>query len=78
MKGDKLLLLWLAALLDEGLGDPANRWHPVAWLGIAIAKVESWIQGGDPRRDFWTGLGVWLGGLFSGRQCHKAACCSSG
>lgn len=64
MKGDKLLLLWLALLLDEGLGDPHNRWHPVAWLGFAIAKVESWIQGGEPRRDFWTGLGVWLGGSF--------------
>lgn len=27
----------LALLLDMLLGDPPNRWHPVAWMGTAIA-----------------------------------------
>ncbi|MCX8062493.1 MAG: adenosylcobinamide-phosphate synthase CbiB [Anaerolineales bacterium] len=61
MKWNRLLLPWLALLLDEGLGDPPNRWHPVAWLGSLIAKVEGWVRRGEPRRDFWSGLGVWLG-----------------
>ena len=26
-------MLGLALLLEWGLGDPANRWHPVAWFG---------------------------------------------
>ncbi len=30
----------LALALDLLLGDPPNRWHPVAWMGTAIAAAE--------------------------------------
>src|SRR5262245_21430113 len=29
----------LAMLLDLGLGDPPNRYHPVAWMGGAIGVI---------------------------------------
>ncbi|MEJ5200165.1 MAG: CobD/CbiB family cobalamin biosynthesis protein, partial [Anaerolineae bacterium] len=34
----------LAYLLDRALGDPPNRWHPVAWQGrfLAWAEAGSW------------------------------------
>lgn len=63
MSAKRIILPWLAVLLDEAYGDPPNRWHPVAWLGSAIARVEREMRHGDPERDFWTGLGVWLGGV---------------
>lgn len=63
MSAKRLILPWLAVLLDEAFGDPPNRWHPVAWLGSAIARVEPKVRHGDPRRDFGAGLGVWLGGV---------------
>ena len=63
MSAKRLILPWLAVLLDEAFGDPPNRWHPVAWLGSAIARVERAVRTGDPGRDFWAGLGVWLGGV---------------
>ncbi len=63
MNGKRFLLPWLSVLLDEVCGDPPNRWHPVAWLGSAIARVEQRVWHGEPRRDFWAGLGVWLGGV---------------
>lgn len=63
MKWNSVLTPWLALLFDEWLGDPPNRWHPVAWMGSAIAKVENRVRSGNPNRDFWSGLGVWLGGV---------------
>ncbi len=32
-----VLVLVLALLLDISFGEPANRWHPVAWLGKLIS-----------------------------------------
>ncbi len=32
-------------LLDRVLGDPPNRWHPVAWQGRFLAWAEGRIQG---------------------------------
>jgi adenosylcobinamide-phosphate synthase len=63
MSAKRLILPWLAVLLDEAFGDPPNRWHPVAWLGSAIARVERGVRTGDSGRDVWAGLGVWLGGV---------------
>jgi adenosylcobinamide-phosphate synthase len=34
-----VIALLLAVALDLGLGDPPNRWHPVAWMGQAIGAV---------------------------------------
>ncbi|PWH19089.1 MAG: cobalamin biosynthesis protein CobD [Anaerolineae bacterium] len=63
MNWKRLIVPWLAVWLDEVLGDPPNRWHPVAWLGSAIAMVERRVQRANPSRDFRVGLGVWLGGV---------------
>lgn len=35
----------LSWLLDRSLGDPPNRWHPVAWQGRFLA----WAEGGGQR-----------------------------
>jgi adenosylcobinamide-phosphate synthase len=29
-----------AMALDAVFGDPANRWHPVRWFGLAVSKLE--------------------------------------
>lgn len=34
----------LALVFDWALGDPPNRWHPVAWLGALIARVEARLR----------------------------------
>ncbi len=31
-----VLIIWLSLLADRVLGDPSNRYHPVAWLGRFI------------------------------------------
>ena len=33
----QVFVLWLALVFDQVLGDPPNRWHPVAWMGSTIA-----------------------------------------
>ena len=54
--------LVLALILDQVLGEPPNRLHPVAWMGTAIGMVQRWA----PRRGQWApllyGAGVVLGG----------------
>jgi len=37
----RALELGLALLLDEALGDPPDRWHPVAWFGSLAERVEA-------------------------------------
>jgi adenosylcobinamide-phosphate synthase len=39
----------LAYLLDRILGDPPNRWHPVAWQGRFLAWAEGRLQGSGIR-----------------------------
>ena len=34
-----LVALYLALLLDLALGDPPNRYHPVAWMGSLIMAM---------------------------------------
>jgi len=33
-------VLLAALLLDLLFGDPPNRWHPVAWMGSLIARLQ--------------------------------------
>ena len=47
-----LIPLLLALLLDLGLGDPPNRYHPVAWMGAAIGMMRR----AAPRRHHLLGL----------------------
>jgi adenosylcobinamide-phosphate synthase len=41
---------FLAFLFDWQLGDPANRWHPVAWQGRLLASAGRHLPAGDPAR----------------------------
>lgn len=35
----------LAVALDRAIGEPSNRWHPVAWFGRAVAPIDrSWAH----------------------------------
>ncbi len=48
-----ILIPLLAYLLDGFLGDPPNRWHPVAWQGQFLARVEHAAPRGDTVRFVW-------------------------
>lgn len=50
-----------ALLLDLLLGDPPNRWHPVAWMGAVIDRLRK----NAPARDklAYGGIVAWGGGL---------------
>lgn len=50
-----------ALLLDLLVGDPPNRWHPVAWMGSVIYRLR---QGAPAHGKFlYGGLIAWGGGL---------------
>ncbi len=58
---------WLAALalplawaLDACFGEPANRWHPVAWLGLALAPLGRWLCTLRPALAFGGGAVAWV------------------
>ena len=59
MNGRRKRVLCLALVLDLVLGDPPNRFHPVAWMGTGIAAARSYA----PRRGWLAqlGYGVLLG-----------------
>lgn len=44
------VVLLLAVALDLTLGDPPNRWHPVAWMGAALERGRRVLCAGSPRR----------------------------
>jgi adenosylcobinamide-phosphate synthase len=50
-----VLVLGLAVAFDLTLGDPPNRWHPVAWMGRALGVGRGWLCRGAP-------AGLLLGG----------------
>lgn len=47
---ERSLMVALALLLEAVLKEPADRWHPVAWLGGLIDKVEKLLRRGSPAR----------------------------
>lgn len=47
---ERCLVAAVALGLDAGLGDPKNRWHPVAWMGSAIAKLKPFAPQGKHAR----------------------------
>ena len=58
---------WLAALalplawgLDACFGEPADRWHPVAWLGGALAPLGRWLCTLRPALAFGGGAAAWV------------------
>jgi adenosylcobinamide-phosphate synthase len=61
VKDERCLVAAIALGLDAGLGDPENRYHPVAWMGTAIAKMRPLApEENAPRLGF--GAVVSLGG----------------
>lgn len=52
-------MLLAALLLDLLLGDPPNRWHPVAWMGTLIARLR---QAAPKRGKFAYGGLITFGG----------------
>lgn len=72
------LVLPLALALDLALGDPPNSWHPVAWMGAAIARLSSHAPRSSRVCSFLFGLGLAVGGattsaLLAHRLHHMAA-----
>ncbi|MEL6309354.1 MAG: adenosylcobinamide-phosphate synthase CbiB [Chloroflexota bacterium] len=51
-----------AVLLDLTVGDPPNRWHPVAWMGTVIY----WLRRHAPQHGkfVYGGLIAWSGAIF--------------
>lgn len=51
--------LLLAALIDRVLGEPRNRWHPVAWLGLGIAALGRRLPAGPAGAALLAGSAAW-------------------
>lgn len=51
--------LALAWALDLGFGEPPNRWHPVAWLGNALAPLGRWLPTLAPGPAWAAGALAW-------------------
>src|SRR5262245_66626496 len=54
----RVAVLLLAVALDLALGDPPNRWHPVAWIGALIVGGRRLAERVPPR--FLTAYGAAL------------------
>jgi adenosylcobinamide-phosphate synthase len=50
-----------AIVIDAAFGDPPNRWHPVAWLGVVIEAARRRLAHGSPIRLLATGALVTFG-----------------
>ncbi|MEM7798522.1 MAG: cobalamin biosynthesis protein, partial [Chloroflexota bacterium] len=57
-----LTTLLLAFLLDLTAGDPPNRWHPVAWMGALIGRLQKVAPTAGDAVPFTAGAGIALGG----------------
>jgi adenosylcobinamide-phosphate synthase len=51
----------LAILIDLAFGDPPNRAHPVAWMGLALAAGRRALGHGGPAALLLSGAGLTLG-----------------
>jgi adenosylcobinamide-phosphate synthase len=54
-------VLAVALALDLAVGDPPNRWHPVAWLGSVVAAARRRLARGSPLRLLVAGGAVTVG-----------------
>lgn len=59
-------MLALAVVLDQLIGDPAGRWHPVVLIGRSISRGEAWLLrlGHSSRRQQGAGA-VLVGGVLA-------------
>jgi adenosylcobinamide-phosphate synthase len=60
-----LIPLLLALLLDLVLGDPPNRFHPVAWMGTAIGLTRRVAPHGRCMLALLYGTGIAVGGVLA-------------
>lgn len=60
MIGRASFVLLLALALDLAVGDPPNRWHPVAWLGAALDRGRRLLARGSPAALFVAGAALTL------------------
>jgi len=68
------MILLTALLLEYFIGDPSNRWHPVAWFGHWASWCESFLYGNSRQAGVVTWLFVvgaafvllWLGHVLFG------------
>ena len=58
----KPLVLLMALAIDLALGDPPNRYHPVAWLGRLLAAGRRRLCRGSPAALLARGAALTLGG----------------
>lgn len=64
MRNRRAWVLLLAVFIDVALGDPPNRFHPVAWMGSLIAWMKRFRPHDAPMSEFAFGAGlVASGGL---------------
>jgi len=56
-----LAVLLLALAIDLALGDPPNRYHPVAWIGRLLGAGQRWLCHGSPARLLVSGALVTIG-----------------
>jgi len=56
-----VVVLALAVVIDLAVGDPPNRWHPVAWIGRALDRGRARLCHGAPARLFVAGGALTLG-----------------
>ena len=56
------LILALALALDLILGDPPNRFHPVAWMGRLITALKQRRPYGDHNQEYYFGVKILLFG----------------
>ncbi len=56
-------MFFLALLLDLLLGDPANRFHPTAWMGSLIAFLLRWRPRGNHLAELGYGVFILLAGV---------------
>lgn len=63
--------LYVAALLalgiDQWIGEPPPKYHPVVWIGNYLDRAGAWLQAstqvaGQDWRSFWRGAAAWIAG----------------
>jgi adenosylcobinamide-phosphate synthase len=62
---ETIVVAMLAVAIDVALGDPPNRYHPVAWMGTAIRSGTKYLARGSSGRLLISGgaLVIVVGGL---------------
>lgn len=59
---DRRMTVFLALVMDVFLGDPPNRWHPVAWMGSFIGSARRRAPAVGPIRQLAFGGLIAIGG----------------